>query len=167
MSKTPICLSHCSQGKAPSVRTSAICLVVSTNLIDLDPCVKADAVKQPIERNAMSSGNMSLNTRTSQVEHDFTLKISNSNWRLQPRSNWYETSPRLATLCNPSLDHSKCSLHVMTSLQVSVQFRLLAILFGKSHIQIRERTSDRTSNRSSPMCRQVTHNYAALLLHSA
>ena len=70
-----MCLSHCSRAKELSVKTSAICLVVSTNLIDLDPCVKADAVKQPIERNAMSPGNMSLNTRTSQVEHDFTVKF--------------------------------------------------------------------------------------------
>ena len=43
--------------------------------LDMDPCVKAAAVKQPIERNAMSSGNTSLNMRTSQVEHDFTFKI--------------------------------------------------------------------------------------------
>ena len=34
------------------VRTSAICLVVSTNLI-LDPCVKVDPVTQPIERSVM------------------------------------------------------------------------------------------------------------------
>ena len=37
---------------------SAICFVVSTDF-HLDPWVKVDPVKEPIERNAMSSGNMS------------------------------------------------------------------------------------------------------------
>ena len=58
-----------------------------------------------------------LSTRARRKYSAISHLSSNSKWRLQPRSNWFETSARLGTLCNPSLDHSKCSLHLMTSPQ--------------------------------------------------